>query len=72
MAKTVSQPSYNPTNKLSSSQIATGIVALVAAAVTKRWPEYSDPAIWLLAASVLGLIVGYFVPDKPNVEVADD
>lgn len=68
MAQTVSQPSLNPTNKLSAATIAAAVVALAQAIVVKNWPEFSDPQIWAAAYPLSVLVAGWFTPDKPNVE----
>lgn len=70
MAKTtVSQPSLNPTNKLSAATIATALVALAQAVVDKFWPEFSDPQIWAALYPIAALVAGWFTSDKPNVEL---
>jgi len=71
MAQSVSQPSFNPTNKLSAATIATALVALAQAVVDKFWPEFSDPQIWAAVYPLAALGAGYFTYDKPNVEAVN-
>lgn len=69
MATTVAQLSANPTNKLSAATIASAIVALANAIVSKYWPEYADPTIWAAIYPLAGFIAGYMTRDKANVAV---
>ena len=57
-----------PTNKLA-------IAAMIGPAVTEAWGSVmaemyapmSGPAMAMLAGAIASLIIGWFVPDRPNV-----
>ena len=69
MAKAAQTSSF-PTNKLS-------VAVLIGPAVTEAWgavmetiyQPLSGPEMSMLIGALVALAVGYFVPDRPNVEV---
>jgi hypothetical protein len=70
MSKTISQPTINPTNKLTATVLGASLAALAKAYLTNRFPYLGDPIIWEPLPIVVGALCGYLVKDKPNVEVA--
>ena len=64
----VNQPTARPTNKLTTATIYAGaITALIAAAVDYFWPGFGSPVLWAALSPAIGLVLGYFVKDAPNV-----
>jgi hypothetical protein len=65
----VKQPSALPTNKLA-------VAALIGPAATEAWgavmasvyPAVAGPEMSLLVGAVATLIVGWFIPDRANVQ----
>lgn len=64
---TVSQPSANPTRKLTAAMIGMSIATAAKAYITNKYPYFGDPAIWEPLPIIIGFAAGYVVKDKPNV-----
>lgn len=67
MVQTVRQPSVNPTRKLTAATAVAAIMQIVEEIVAVAAPEFSGVASAITPFAVL--LVGYFVTDKPNVEM---
>ena len=67
MSKTVKQPSLRPTNKLTAAMISASLAGVVKAFVVQSYPDFADPTIWEPMPYLIGILVGYFVKDAPNV-----
>jgi len=66
---TVSQPTLNPTNKLTAAIVASALVELAHTAVDNLAPSWSNPALWTAMTPLVIGIVGYYVKDAPNLSV---
>jgi hypothetical protein len=66
---TVKQPSAMPTNKLTAAMLSASVAGVIKAFVVQSYPDFADPVIWEPLPYIVGLAVGYFVKDKPNVRV---
>ena len=65
---TVNQPSALPTNKLMVATAVGPVVTEVWAGVMAEiLPALAGPEMSLFAGMIATLVVGYFVPDRPNV-----
>lgn len=69
MANTISQPSANPTNKLTAAVIGVAVVEVSRTALANFAPGWSDPAMWTALSPVIVFACGWFVPDNPNIVV---
>jgi hypothetical protein len=69
MAKTVVQPTANPTRKLSGAVIGAAIMAVAGLGLRNLAPEWYDPTVLAAMTPVVIFAIGYFVKDAPNVEV---
>jgi hypothetical protein len=72
MSNTVSQPSINPTRKLSAAVIATAVLELLRVGLGHFLPGTFDPAFWAAMSPVFIFAVGWFVKDEPNVVVVSE
>lgn len=64
---TVSQPSANPTNKLTAATIVAAVMPLSGLIVKNLAPSWYDDAVWAGLTPVMVMLVGYIVKDAPNV-----
>lgn len=77
MANTISQPSANPTNKLTAATAATAawaaVVSIGSLALKNLYPGWYDPETILTVSTavptVVGFIAGWLVSDAPNIVV---
>lgn len=69
---TVSQPSRQPTNKVSAATITTALVAVSGLALKNLAPQWYDPEVMLSMTPVLLFVVAWFVPDAPNIVVVTE
>lgn len=75
--ETVSQPSNNPTNKVTAQTLAvsaSGFLFVFSGLVVRNVaPSWYDPEVWASAQALLtvfvGFAAGYIAKDKPNVVV---
>lgn len=66
MAKTVEQPTANPTRKLSAAVIGAAIMAVVSVSLRNLAPEWYDPSVLATMTPIVIFAIGYFVKDAPN------
>lgn len=66
---TVAQPNGVPTNKLSAAVIASAVAAMSGLVVRNLAPGWYDPDVWAACTPILVFIVGWLVPDRPNIVV---
>jgi len=66
----VSQPTVNPTRKLSAATIALAVVELLWVLLVNIAPSYADPNLKAALTPVVVFLVGYMVKDEPNVDLA--
>ena len=64
---TVSQPTINPTNKLTAATVGSALMSVTGLALKNLAPEWYDPEVLLSVTPLLIFVIGYFVRDKPNV-----
>lgn len=69
MSNTISQPSANPTNKLTAAVVGVAVVEVARVALANFAPGWSDPAMWTALSPVIVFLCGWFVPDAPNIVV---
>lgn len=69
MANTISQPSANPTNKLTAAVVGIAVVEVARTALANFAPGWSDPAMWTALSPVIVFMCGWFIPDAPNIVV---
>lgn len=73
--ETVNQPTWVPTRKLTAGMLSSSAAAIIQAYVIGQFPTFSDPLIWvplpIIISGVVGMVVGWFVKDKPNVVPED-
>lgn len=68
----VSQPTLNPTRKLSAATIALALVELAWVLLVNFAPSYADPNLKAALTPVVVFLVGYVVKDDANVDLARD
>jgi hypothetical protein len=66
---TISQPTSNPTNKLTSAVLATAAVAVLKAVINFFFPDFGSEEMWLALMPVAAYVAGYVIKDAPNIEV---
>lgn len=69
MDLTISQPTINPTNKLTAATIGIAVVEVLRVALQNFAPEWSDPTMWTALSPVIVFACGWFIKDAPNVSV---
>lgn len=69
MPNSVTQPTVNPTNKLTAATLAAAVMSISGLIVRNLAPEWYDVDVWTNALPIVIFAVGWFVPDKPNVLV---
>lgn len=69
MANTISQPSANPTNKLTAATIAGGVMALLGLVLKNVAPNWYDPEVLLAVTPLVAFITGWLFKDNPNIVV---
>ncbi len=72
MAKTVNQPSWAPTNKLTGALVAAALFEvfkphIITLGATWLGLSLGGPATMILLQMIVAGGVGYFIKDKPNV-----
>ncbi len=72
MATKVTQSSVNPTPKLSTAVIVSGMMNILGLAVQNLWPQWYDASVWGSAETMLIAILGYWVTDNANIVVKVD
>ena len=65
---TVTQPTPNPTNKLTAAVAATAFMSVLRVVVRNVAPDWYDEAMWDALSPVVVLAFGWFIRDAPNVE----
>lgn len=68
----VSQPTANPTRKLSAATIALAVVELAWVLLVNFAPAFADPNLKAALTPLVVFLVGYMVKDEPNVDLARD
>lgn len=69
MAGTISQPSANPTRKLTAAVVGVAIVEVARTTLANLAPEWSEPAMWTALTPVIVFCCGWFISDAPNIVV---
>jgi hypothetical protein len=73
MAELVTQPSANPTNKLTAATVTGFIVAFIQFLVTQLAPQYAgilqDPTVVSIETTVAAFIAGWIVKDRATMVV---
>lgn len=65
----VNQPSAMPTRKLTAAITSASIAAIIKAQIIHMWPHLAEPLIWEPMPIIVGAVVGWFVKDRPNVQI---
>lgn len=65
----VTQPSANPTNKLTAAVWASMILGVGGLAVRNLAPSWYDPDVWVTLTPFAVFVAGWFVKDQANVVV---
>lgn len=65
----VTQPSINPTNKLTAAVVAVFAVEFVRLIANNVWPGAADESLWVAAQPIGVFIAGWFIKDDANVAV---
>ncbi|WP_435168323.1 hypothetical protein [Falsirhodobacter sp. 1013] len=63
------QTSAAPTNKLMAGGISAAVITSAWSEVFAFWPPISGPGMSTLAGILIAMLIGYFVPDRPNTVV---
>jgi hypothetical protein len=63
----VTQPSANPTNKLTAAMVGVFMVELLQIVVENFFPSFSTPSLWVAASPLAVILAGYFIKDDANV-----
>lgn len=71
MAETVNQVNANPTRKLSAAVIGAAAMAVIGLVLRNSFPDWYDPAVMAALTPIVIFGLGYFVKDRPNVEVTE-
>lgn len=69
MAKTINQPSANPTNKLTAAIIVAAGLSVLRVIVRNLAPEWADDAMFDSLLPLAVGIAGWYTPDRPNITV---
>lgn len=69
--ETVTQPSMNPTRKLSAATVAAALVSFSGLVVRNMWPTWYDPDVWAALLPLAVFAAGWFIKDAPNVPVGE-
>jgi uncharacterized membrane protein len=69
---TVTQTSYNPTNKLSAAIVAGAVVAIARALISSYLPAFDDESVWIAVTPLVIWGCGYFVKDEATVIVTPE
>lgn len=64
---TVSQPTPNPTNKLTAAIIGSAVCELARVILANLAPGWAEPSLWVALSPIIIFLCGYFVKDAPNV-----
>ena len=72
MANTITQPSINPTRKLTAATLASAVISVVGLVLRNLAPEWYDPAVLLAVTPVVAFAFGWFVKDNPNVVIVQE
>lgn len=72
MANVVTQPSANPTRKLSAAVVGSAVVEVCRALLTHFAPDFAQPELWTALSPVVIFMCGWFISDAPNVVVVMD
>ena len=67
MSTTVSQPSANPTNKLTAATVAAALHSVFGLVLRNLAPEWYEPDVMAATLPILVFAIGWLVPDSPNV-----
>jgi hypothetical protein len=62
----VTQPTSNPTNKLTAAMAAAAAVSVVGLLLKNIWPDWYDPQMLLNITPIVVLAFGYVIKDRPN------
>lgn len=65
----VTQPSINPTNKLTAAVVAVFAVELARLIANNLWPGAADESLWVAAQPIGVFVAGWFIKDDANVSV---
>ena len=60
------QPTANPTNKLTAAMAAAAAVSVLGLALKNLLPGWYDPETLMNVTPVVVLAFGYFIKDRPN------
>ena len=64
---TVSQPTINPTNKLTAATVGSAVISVIGLSLKNLAPEWYDPDVLLSVTPIVIFALGYIVRDNPNV-----
>lgn len=64
---TVSQPTVNPTNKLTAATVGSAVIAVAGLILKNLFPIWYDPDVLLSVSPIVIFALGYIIRDKPNV-----
>lgn len=66
----ISQPTPNPTNKLTASVVAVAVIEILRVLFGYFFPGLNAEALWPALAPLAVGLIGYFIKDDANVIVA--
>lgn len=64
---TVSQPTLNPTNKLTAATVGSAVISVGGLILKNLYPVWYDPDVLLSVSPIVIFALGYIVRDHPNV-----
>lgn len=68
----ISQPTQNPTRKLTSAVVAAAIVAIGQTIADIYWPGAFDQKFWTAMFPIAAYAAGYFTKDEVNVVIQQE
>lgn len=72
MSDTITQPTINPTRKLTAATIVGAMMPVTGLILRNLAPEWYDPEVMLGITPVALFVVGWFVKDNPNVVIVQE
>lgn len=67
----ITQPSLNPTNKLTAATVAAAAVSVGGLFLRNLYPEWYDPDVMLAITPIIAFGTGWLIRDRPNVVITE-
>lgn len=71
MTNLVTQPTNNPTRKLTSAVVGVAAVEVIRTGLANFAPGWSDPAMWTALSPIIVFACGWLIKDEPTVIVVE-